>query len=223
MSFGASRNQVISDHRYLCVRAARKFVRRGVDRRDLEQVAAIGLIKAADRFDPGQGTPFEAFAWVLVLGELMHFVRDGERLLRTPRRLRQLEKRWAESERELLVLFGRQPARSEIANYLGLAAEDVLALERYWAQSDTISVDALRPYDQRSLAYTIDRQIDHLVIKDALSELSPIERRILLEIYERDTPLVDIAQALGYSTRHVTRLHRAALKKLEQQTRPVAG
>ena len=60
ISLESDRERTIHEYRYLCARGARKFMRDGIDRRDLEQVAAIGLIKAADRFDPSFGTPFEA-------------------------------------------------------------------------------------------------------------------------------------------------------------------
>ena len=79
------RERLVAQYWYLCRRAARRFMRRGLDRADLEQTGAIGLIKAVDRFDPEQRAPFEAYAWLLVVGELMHYVRDSERVLRAPR------------------------------------------------------------------------------------------------------------------------------------------
>ena len=90
-------------------------MRRGLDRADLEQVAAIGLIKAVDRYDPAQAAPFEAYAWLLVLGELMHYVRDSERFVRAPRGLRDLERRWSAAERELWPRLGREPTESDVA------------------------------------------------------------------------------------------------------------
>jgi len=56
-------------------------MRPGLDKADLHQIAAIGLIKACDRYNPGVATPFEAFAWLFIIGELMHFVRDGETIV----------------------------------------------------------------------------------------------------------------------------------------------
>ena len=85
-----NRDRLFARYHYLCARAARKFCRRGADRADLEQIAAIGLLKACDRYDGRLKTPFEAFAWLFVIGELMHYVRDQERLVRAPRRLRAL-------------------------------------------------------------------------------------------------------------------------------------
>jgi RNA polymerase sigma-B factor len=208
------RDSVIEGHHYLCMRAARKFVRDGIERADLEQIAAIGLIKAADRYEPEQGTPFEAYAWVLILGELMHYVRDAERMLRAPRRVREMDRRWSRAERELWALLGREPRGSEIVRLLGASAQDEAEVFRYREARSTVSMDALRPCEQQVLSYTIDRQLDRVMIESGLHHLSPVEREILVEIYERDTPIIEIATRLGYSRRHIARLHREALKKL---------
>ena len=216
----AQRQSVIEAHRHLCTKAARKFVRRGLDRADLEQVGAIGLIKAVDKYDPLVGTPFEAYAWVFILGELMHYVRDCERVLRAPRRLRELERRWLFAERQLWPLLGREPRDTEIAAFLGARLDEQIEVRKYRNMGAVLSMDALRPHECRSLSYTIDNQLDRLVIDQGMARLTPIERRILVEIYERDTPVNVIAERLGYSRRHVTRLHKGALKKLSPLTRP---
>jgi RNA polymerase sigma-B factor len=213
------RDALIEQYHYLCRRAARKFLRNGIDRRDLEQVAAIGLIKAADRYNPSQGTPFEAYAWVLIMGELMHYTRDSERVLRAPRRLRELERRWASAERELWALLGREPSDSEVGQYIGASVAEQIDVCRYRDSSIVLSVEALRPNEHGALSYTIDNQLDRMSIEEGLAQLTPVERQIVEEIYERDTPVVEIASRLGYSRRHVTRLHRSALDKLLPMTR----
>ncbi len=223
ISFDTERERTIHQYRYLCARGARKFMREGVDRRDLEQVAAIGLIKATDRFDPNVGTPFEAYAWMLVLGELMHYVRDSERVLRAPRRVRELERRCGAAERELLANLGREPKAPELAAYLGVSEEEFREMMRYREDGMPLSVDALRPYEQLSLSYTIDSHLDRVLIESGLERLSNVEREILREIYENDTPVNEIAQRLGYSRRHITRLHRAALQKLRPHARPISA
>ncbi|HEV7180355.1 MAG TPA: sigma-70 family RNA polymerase sigma factor [Candidatus Baltobacteraceae bacterium] len=214
------RQRLIEHHRYLCTRAARKFLRKGVDRADLEQVAAIGLIKAADRFDTEAGTPFEAYAWRFVLGELMHYVRDCERVLRAPRRLLELERRWVAAERELPSLLGREPSDGEVADFIGASHDEASEIRRYRDTRLVLSTDALRPFEHRSLSYTIEQQLDRVLIDNALGRLTPLEREILVEIYERDTPLLELAERLGYSRRHLTRLHRGALDKLSPYARP---
>ncbi|HEX8806545.1 MAG TPA: sigma-70 family RNA polymerase sigma factor [Candidatus Aquilonibacter sp.] len=214
IAFESDREQIIQQYRYLCTRGARKFMRDGVDRRDLEQVAAIGLIKATDRFDPSLGTPFEAYAWMLVLGELMHYVRDSERVLRAPRRVRELDRRCSAAEGELWARLGCEPKVSELAAHLGVSEDEFREMLRYREEGRPLSVEALRPYEQVSLSYTIDSHLDRVAIDSGLEQLSTLERDILREIYENDTPVNEIAQRMGYSRRHITRLHRAALQKL---------
>jgi len=211
---GRERDALITRHWYLCARAARKFVRNPNDRSDLEQVAAIGLIKAADRYDARQGTPFEAYAWALILGELMHYVRDCERPIRAPRRLRELERRWNVAERDLWVELNREPRDCEVAERLHLSRREKDDIARYRASGSVISTEGLRTSDQRALSYTIDTQIDHLIVEAGLAALTSVERLILRAIYEHDTPVAVVAQRLGYSRRHISRLRKAALAKL---------
>jgi RNA polymerase sigma-B factor len=115
-------------HRYLCRRGARRFVRGGLDRTDLEQVAAIGLLKACRRYDAQMQTPFEAFAWLLILGELMHHVRDFEHLVRPPRWVRTLEPRYAAALERLQQRLHREPNDAEMADELNVATPVVTAL-----------------------------------------------------------------------------------------------
>ena len=199
----------------LCSRAARKFLRSGNERSDLEQVAAIGLIKAADRFDPALGAPFAAYAWSLILGELMHYVRDNERTMRAPRRLRELERRWSVAERELCIELGREPSDAEI----GRRAEPhpsvkATKVRRYRYCGAIRYTEDLGPQEQLAHSYTIDEHLDRLSLQPALALLTEIERTVIREIYERDMPIGEVADRLGYSRRHVTRLHQSALKKL---------
>lgn len=210
-----NRESLIVSHRYLCHRAARKFLRSGNERGDLEQVAAIGLIKAADRFDSRLGAPFAAYAWALILGELMHYVRDNERVVRAPRRLREMERRWNDAERELCAQLGREPTNGEIAARLGLTERQMDEICRYRYCAAVRYTEDLRPIEQRALSYTIDEQLDRLSLLPGLALLTQVERSVILEIYERDVPIGEVAERLGYSRRHVTRLHKSALKKLE--------
>lgn len=217
----SERDQLIEEHHFLCARAARKFVRIGVELNDLVQIAAVGLVKAADRFDVNYGTPFAGFAWALMLGELMHYTRDSERLLRAPRRLRELDQKWTAAEGELVELLERAPTPHEIGKYLGLGADEQHEIWHYRHTAWPVSVESLRPHEERSLSYTIEKHVDRILVEGALKALSSIEREILREIYERDTPVNTIAKRLGYSRRHISRLHRGALKKLSPHARPL--
>jgi RNA polymerase sigma-B factor len=207
------RDRVISEHRYLCVRAARKFLRPGLDRADLEQTATLGLIKAVDRYDASQGTPFEGYAWLLVLGELMHHVRDGERLLRAPRRVRELDHRWLRAERELWGVLGREPLESDVAQYVNASAAERREVREFRASGVLVSMEKLDAKRSREAEEEIEVVLARMTIDAALDRLVPLERDILRALYFEGETLAEVAARLGYSRRHLTRLHRRALRR----------
>ncbi|HEY3674983.1 MAG TPA: sigma-70 family RNA polymerase sigma factor [Candidatus Tumulicola sp.] len=216
------RARLVEEYRYLCVRAARRFVRPNLDRADLEQVATIGLIKGVDRYDLSQQTPFEAYAWVLILGELMHYVRDSERMVRAPRRLRDLERRWLAAERELWNLLGREPQEEDIAHHVGASPTDRRDVREFRASNSVVSFELLPPQLQSEASIPFDEVIDRLTLDQLLRRVSPLEATIVRSIHLEGATMVDLARRLGYSRRHLTRLHRAAIDRLRRAGEPAA-
>lgn len=190
-------------------------MRRGLDRADLEQVGAIGLIKAVDRYDPLQRAPFEAYAWLLIVGELMHYVRDSERFVRAPRGLRELDRRWARAERELGSRLGRDPSDGEVAAFIAAAPSQVSEIRAYRASKSVISFEVLDASHGRVPPGGIDEMLDRLTVERILEVLTPLQKRIVAAIHFDGVSVVELAAHLGYSRRHVTRLHRAALERLK--------
>lgn len=209
-----NRDRLFARYHYLCPRAARKFCRRGADRADLEQMAAIGLLKACDRYDGRLKTPFEAFAWLFVVGELMHYVRDHERLVRAPRRLRDLERRYQQAHDAMVGEHHREPSMYEIAERLQLTLRDIEELALYRAQAVPESLDALEPHELQPCSYTLEQREDRLVAQAALACLTQTERTIILALYAKGYSQVELSERLGYSRRHISRLHRTALRKM---------
>jgi RNA polymerase sigma-B factor len=212
------RDRFVEEYWYLCRRAARRFMRRGLERADLEQVGAIGLIKAVDRYDPAQRAPFEAYAWLLIVGELMHFVRDGERFLRAPRAARNLERRWRAAERELWPFLGRKPSENDVARFIAATPADTLEVRSYRASSRVLSFELLADCEQCGSASDIDDLLDRLTVERMLAALSPLQRQIVVSIHLGGITVVELAARLGYSRRHVTRLHRAAIDRLKSSS-----
>lgn len=210
-----NRDRLFARYHYLCPRAARKFCRRGADRGDLEQIAAIGLLKACDRYDGRLKTPFEAFAWLFVVGELMHHVRDHERLVRAPRRLRDLDRRFQEAHDAMTAQAHREPSMYEVAQRLQLTLREVEELALYRAQAVPESLDALRPHELQPCSYTLEEREDRMIAQIALARLTTAERAIILALYAKGYSQVEISERLGYSRRHISRLHRAALRKMQ--------
>ena len=199
---------------YLCDRGARKFHRAGLDRADLRQVAALGLIKAAERYDPGLRTPFEAFAWLFVVGELMHHVRDHERLVRPPRRLRDLERRYQTVHEQLVGELHREPSIEEIRQRLRICSSDFEDVRRYRHQAVPESIAGLSPQEMLAQSYTLGDREDRIFLDAAMAQLTDLERKVVLALYDGGFTQIEIARRLGYSARHISRVHRSALKRM---------
>ena len=204
---------VMSFH-HLCKRGARKFWRVGLERNDLEQVAAIGLIKAARRYDAATRTPFEAFAWLIIVGELMHHVRDRERAVRLPRRLLSLERAFTRAHEVLLARLSREPSDAELANELGVLTPAILELRSARGLSLPLSIDesAAERLPQR-VAIELE---DRILVNDAFAALSTNERYVIVGIYMLGLSQLDIGRRLAISAKRVSRLHAAALGRLQR-------
>jgi RNA polymerase sigma-B factor len=218
----ANRNALVAAHHHLCRRGGRKFFRGTIDRADLEQVAAIGLIKAAQRYSGAYQTPFEAYAWLIIVGELMHFVRDHERLVRTPRQLRALERRYAQAYEELSARGEREPTTSALAAEIGVSAlviDELRALRGAGTRSETQEDEsrglrddvALSCAEENTDAYSIE---DRLSLTSALRTLSGRELRIVREIFFMDRTQSEVGRSLGISQRQVSRLLTRTLQRL---------
>jgi RNA polymerase sigma-B factor len=214
-----TRNAVVDAHRHLCVRGAKKFKRAHNDRADLEQVAAVGLIKAAEYYLPEMQTPFEAYAWIMIVGELMHYVRDHERLVRTPRALRSLEKRYLVAWDTFTAAHHREPGRGEIAAALGVTIEvidELRAVRR--AEVVTLpepasgeAVDHLDVLGSAAESLHIDERV---VLALALETLAERERAIILGTFGIGLTQTELGERLGLSQSHVSKLLSRALDKL---------
>jgi RNA polymerase sigma-B factor len=196
-------------HRHLCRRGARKFFRRGLERSDLEQVAAIGLVKACRRYDASAGTPFEAYAWVMILGELMHHVRDLEDAVRLPRWVRSLERPHADASERLTQRLGREPADAEVAHELRVAPRVVSDLRRALASRVSEHIEVASSHGARSAD-----PVDRVLAERALAAVEPSARAIVIGIYVLGLSRREIARRAGMTARQVARAHDAALSRM---------
>ncbi|HEY0396387.1 MAG TPA: sigma-70 family RNA polymerase sigma factor [Candidatus Elarobacter sp.] len=215
------RNAVVDAHRYLCSRGARKFKRAHNDHADLEQVAAVGLIKAAANYRAEMRTPFQAYAWIIIVGELMHYVRDHERMVRPPRTLLALEKRYAQTWEELSIANHREPTTLEMAVGLGVPAETVVrlrALRRagHIPLPEPDSSDGPERIDlltDTSAGIALDERV---ALALAVDDLAERERTIVLGTYAAGLTQAELAERLGLSQSHVSKLLARALGKLRR-------
>lgn len=225
---------VIKRHEWLVQSLAAKFARAGALKEDLVQVGWVGLITALDRFDPYRGTKFGTYAIHRVTGEIRHYLRDHTWGLRIPRYLQELSSRMPRVEDELRCRLGRPPSVEEIATALGASEEEVLqAMElRQTYQMQGLderrsSEDGTESLSPSETIGTPDRRLSRLVedapLQRALSRLDSRRQRILTRRYFEGRTQSEVADELGVSQMHVSRLERSALRQLRVMLCAVAG
>jgi RNA polymerase sigma-B factor len=208
---------------------ASRFRGRGVESDDLDQVAYLGLVKAARSYRPDTDTPFLAYAVPTIRGEVKRYFRDCSWTVRIPRRLQELQGSIASVRPRLLQDLQRDPTLAELAEELGA---DVAEVEAAIAADGCYSVLSLdRPVDGEATASLADTIADDedssferteavAVLEPVLSELAPRERRILeLRFIEGHTQ-ADIGAEIGVSQMQVSRLLRGILDRLRDQIEP---
>lgn len=192
---------------------------------DLFQVARIGLIKAAQRYDAGRGASFASYAIALVDGEVRHYLRDNL-LVRQPRWARALYRRVQEAQTEFYRKEKRSPTLSELAHAVNLREEGVLEVIRVYGTLDLHSLD--EPFSEggadspdRSLMRSVKQETfslpieDRIVLYDALGALSDLHKRIVYLLFFRDMSQEEVAQEVGLTQRAVSREQSKALSRLK--------
>ena len=205
----SSRDEYLERYHPRCRREARRFLRRGLELEDLEQIALIGLIKAVDRFEPSYGPAFWPFARVHVLGELMHYVRDHEAFVRLPRPLYELHRRELRAQSRLLAELGREPNLAEIADAAGCGKAEVSALHCARYRCTLADIDEVP--DLTSLSYRVE---ERTMISVSLEQLERDEQALLLGVYGLRLSQTEAGRRLGHTQRSASRLHKRALQKL---------
>ncbi len=219
------RDELVELHLPLVEYLARRFRNRGEWLDDLTQVATIGLIKSIDRFDLERGVEFSTYATPTIVGEIKRHFRDKGWAVRVPRRLQELKLSLTMAVSDLSQRGGRSPTVAERAAHLQMSEEEVLeGLESANAYS-TVSLDAPDSGDEDAPAVAdslgiVDESLEGVEyresLKPLLEQLPPREKRILLLRFFGNMTQSQIAQELGISQMHVSRLLARTLAQLRQ-------
>jgi RNA polymerase sigma-B factor len=204
---------------------ARRYERSSEPLDDLVQVASLGLVKAIDRFDPDRGIAFEAFAVPTILGELRRYFRDCCWDVHVPRRTQENALQIEAARRQLTGDSSRSPTVAELAQYLELDVEQVLDAMQAAHAYGALSLDAPRDAGAGEAGGTyadtlgaVDERFelveDGTAIAGALKHLSARERKVLALRFGEELTQSEIAERIGVSQMHVSRLLRRAIEQL---------
>jgi len=219
-----AREQLIEQYMSLVRSLARRYAYRGEQFDDLVQIGAIGLIKAIDRFDVNRGVELTTYATPNIIGEIKRHFRDRSWAVRVPRGLQELNVQLSKLIEQLTVQLSRSPTIPELAQAAGVDEEAVLealesgraysslSLSQGAGQEDGDEIDPLESLGELEHEYEVSE--DRAVLAPGFRALEPRERTILhLRFFEGLTQS-QIAQQVGISQMHVSRLIRRSLEKI---------
>lgn len=220
----AQRNVLVERYMGLAGHIAKRYKRAGNDD-DVRQAAMIGLVKAVDRFDPEFGVTFASFAGTTIEGELKRYLRDHTWVVRVPRSAKELHLLVRRTSDELSQKNGRSPSVEEIASQAMLERDDVLrglaATAAYDVGSlDNATDDGFMSNDRSAAIATEDagfgQAIDSQAVQRLLVRLPEREREIVLLSFFEDRSQAEIADFMGISQMHVSRLLRRSLELMRE-------
>lgn len=218
-----AREKYIFANLRLVLSIIQRFTRRGENADDLFQVGCVGLIKAIDNFDTGQGVQFSTYAVPMIVGEIRRYLRDNN-AIRVSRSLRDVAYRALSVKEKLISQNSKEPDIEDIAREMGLPKEEVLfALD---AIQDPVSLfepvyhdgaDSLFVMDQIGDEKNIDHKwLDNLSLSEALKRLGEREKKIVnLRFFDGKTQM-EVADEIGISQAQVSRLEKSALKTMKK-------
>jgi RNA polymerase sigma-B factor len=220
----AAREGLVRLHLPLVEHCARRFRNRGEPFEDLVQVGTIGLIKAIDRFDLARGVEFSTYATPTIIGEIKRHFRDKGWAIRVPRRLQELRLQIASSTAELTQSLGRSPTPRELAEVIGCSVQDIVEGIESGNAYSTLSLDAADDGGEEGgvsmldLIGIDDEGLEHIEIRESikplLEALPTREKRILLLRFFKNRTQSEIAEEIGVSQMHVSRLLSRTLDQL---------
>ena len=218
-----ARDALVHLHMPLVEHCARRFRNRGEPFEDLVQVGTIGLIKSIDRFDTDRGVEFSTYATPTIIGEIKRYFRDKGWAIRVPRRLQELRMQIGSATAELTQKLGRSPTPRELAENIGCTVEEIVeGIESSNAYS-TLSLDASDDSEDAGVSMldalgADDENLEHVEIRESikplLDRLDPREKRILLLRFFKNMTQTQIAEEIGVSQMHVSRLLNRTLEQL---------
>ncbi len=219
----ALRDQLLENYLPLSRAVAAKFAGRGVERDDLEQVAAMALLSALERFDPSMGYRFSTYAVPTLTGALRNHLRDRGDGMRMPRDVRQQLYRLSKAREEYERQYGSTPSAYQLAAYMNITPDELLTMLDAHQRQNAVSLDSTVGEDGESTLEAFlgrpDQRFEQLEriqqVQWLLSRLNAQERELLSLRYERQLGQRDTAAQMGISQMQVSRLERRILSRLK--------
>jgi RNA polymerase sigma-B factor len=205
---------------------ARRFDGRGESREDIAQVARLGLVNAVNRFDVECGSDFVSFAVPTIMGEVRRHFRDNSWSVKVPRRLKELHLQLGSATADMSQRLGRAPTPTELAQELDLDRDEVVEALIAGSGYNTLSIDSGGGGDDDTPPLTetlgsddanLDRIENHEALRPLLDALPERERTVIVLRFFESLTQSQIAERVGISQMHVSRLLARTLARLRDE------
>ena len=223
----ATLDEIVRRNQNLLHHILKRFAYAGDPYEDLLQVANLGLIKAAQRFDAERGVRFSTYATAIVDGELRHHLRDSL-LMKQPRWVKKVYHEIQAKSTELMHKLGRPPEVSELARALNINEAGILEVMSLYARIDLHSrnepfapgeldegADPRMVHSLRRESFALPIE-DRIALYDALDKLSAFQRRLIYLLFFKQLTQTEAADELGLTQKKVSRESIKALGRLKQ-------
>jgi RNA polymerase sigma-B factor len=207
---------------------ARRYRGRGEPFDDLVQAARLGLVNALNRFDVDNGADFVSFAVPTMMGEVRRHFRDHGWAVKVPRRVKELQPQLIRARAELSQRLGRAPTASEVADHLGVARDLVIEATIGGGNYSTVSTDRpvgpgdhYRPFGDTlgDVDINLDKVLDVETVRPLIAALPERQRTVLTLRFFENLTQTQIAERIGCSQMHISRLLAKALDTLRHHVR----
>ncbi len=221
-----AREAIVTRYLPLARSRARRFHTGAEPLDDLEQVAALALVKAVDAFDPDRGAAFSSYAVPCIAGAIKRHFRDYGWAVRVPRELQERAMNVHQLENRLQASAGEPPTVHELARDAGMSAEDVLEAREAYSALHASSLDMSAHDGEADEVRVVDtlgvtddhyaEALDRTALDTLLGGLEDRDRAIVELYFREELTQAQIGERLGYSQMHISRLLRRAVGELER-------
>lgn len=217
-------DKLIKNNLPLVSAISRKFLNRGYEYDDIFQIGCMGLVKAVNNFESKYNVKFSTYAVPMIMGEIKRFLRD-DGLIKVSRSVKNTARKLHYDREKLVKKLNREPTIEELSEFSGISTEEIV-----FATESTVNTQYLYDVVHQDdgspvllidkISKTVDEDtevIDKIVLKEAINNLDPKSRQIIILRYFKDKTQIQVAKMLGISQVQVSRIEKRVLKLMKEK------
>lgn len=208
-------SRLVTENINLIYLVMKRFRNRGIEQDDLFQIGAVGLIKAAQRFDESRGFAFSTYAVPLIIGEIQRFLRD-DGMVHISRKIQDDARKIAIIREKYKMSENSEISLEELENISGMSKQDIIIAMEADKKAASIENENVLDFLDNKMSTETDKVINHIAMKQAFDSLDESERRLIKLRYMQDKTQKQVADVLGRNQVAISRMEKNTLAKLRR-------